>query len=142
MCFLTHFLFLLLYAIKAFSGAKDKRDTPHARKPDDRIDHAAEQGALSTAKPCNDVKLKKSDTAPIQCTQNGENQRDAIHNHKHLSPLKIRKTTFPDYGYYEPKQIDYTHFVFYKKYIFDRIFSLAEKSETLDFFFSTVYNNI
>ena len=84
--------YLILYPIVALSRTENERDAPNACQGDDRVDHAAEQGALSPAKPRNDVKLEQADASPVQGTDYGENQRNSIHDHNLLSPFFIRKT--------------------------------------------------
>ena len=72
---------LILQLLKAFAGAEYQRDTPNACQRNDGIDDTAEQRGLSTADPSHDVELEQTDATPVQSAQDGENQRNAIHNH-------------------------------------------------------------
>lgn len=63
--------FLVLDPIKSLASAKQQRDAPNTCKTYYSVDDAAEQGGLSTADPCNDVKLKQTDAAPVESTHDG-----------------------------------------------------------------------
>ena len=73
--------FLVLDSVKGFACAKQQRDAPNTGKSYNGVDDAAEQRGLSAADPCNEVKLKQSDTAPVERAYDGQNQRNAIQNH-------------------------------------------------------------
>ena len=79
--------FLVLDSLKGLASAKQQRDAPNAGKSYQSVDDAGEQRGLSTADPGNDVKLKKSDAAPVESTNNGQNQRNAIQYHHNWSPF-------------------------------------------------------
>ena len=63
--------FLILDSIKGFASAKQQRDAPNARKTYHGVDDAREERGLSTADPGNDVKLKQTDAAPVEGTNDG-----------------------------------------------------------------------
>ena len=73
--------FLVLDSVKGLASAKQQRDAPNTGKSYNGVDDAAEQRGLSAADPCNDVKLKQSDAAPVERANDGQNQRNAIQNH-------------------------------------------------------------
>ena len=73
--------FLILDSLKGLASAKQQRNTPNTGKSYYRVDDAGEERGLSTADPCNDVKLKQSDAAPVESTYDGQNQRNAIQYH-------------------------------------------------------------
>ena len=63
--------FLVLDSVKGFASAKQQRDAPNACKTYNGVDDAGEQGGLSAADPGNNVKLKQSDAAPVEGTNDG-----------------------------------------------------------------------
>lgn len=71
-----------------FLGTEEQRNAPDARQGDHRVDNAGENGTLAAADPCNDVERKQSDAAPVQGTDNGENQGDFVDDHV-LLPLSF-----------------------------------------------------
>ena len=73
--------FLILDSVKGFASAKQQRNAPNAGKSYNGVDDAGEERGLSTADPCNDVKLKQSDAAPVERANDGQNQRNAIQYH-------------------------------------------------------------
>lgn len=73
--------FLVLDSVKGLAGAKQQRNAPNTGKSYNGVDDAAEQRGLSAADPCNEVKLKQSDAAPVESANDGQNQRNAIQNH-------------------------------------------------------------
>ena len=50
-----------------------------ARKTHDGINNAAEDGTLTTEKPCHQIKLKQADEAPVQTADDGQNLCQCIH---------------------------------------------------------------
>ena len=65
------------------SFAEEKRNTPDSRKRNDRVHDAAEDRILSAKKPCDDIKPKKTDTAPVETADNGKNECNSVeHNEK------------------------------------------------------------
>jgi hypothetical protein len=81
-------LFHLADEVFRFSFAEKQGNAPSARKRDDRIDDAAEDGILTAEKPSDKVKLKKTDTAPVERTDDRENERDSIKHHIKLPFVK------------------------------------------------------
>ena len=76
---------LVLDLVKGFASAKQQRNAPNACKTYNGVDNAREQRGLSAADPCNDVELKQSDAAPVESTNDGQNQRNAIQYHHFVS---------------------------------------------------------
>jgi hypothetical protein len=81
-------LFHLADEVFRFAFAEKQGNAPSARKRDDRIDDAAEDGILTAEKPSDKVKLKKTDTAPVERTDDRENERDSIKHHIKLPFVK------------------------------------------------------
>jgi hypothetical protein len=75
------FLVMLLDSVVAVSGTEDQRDAPNARQTNHRVDDAAEQRGRSAADPRYQVKLEKPDASPVQRADNGQNERNSIHDH-------------------------------------------------------------
>ena len=73
--------FLVLDLVKGLASAKQQRDAPNAGKSYKSVDDAGKQRGLSATDPRNDVKLKQSDAAPVESTNDGQNQRNAIQYH-------------------------------------------------------------
>ena len=65
--------FLVLDLVKGLASAKQQRDAPNTGKTYNGVDNAAEQRGLSATDPGNDVKLKQSDAAPVECAHDGQN---------------------------------------------------------------------
>ena len=63
--------FLVLDSVKGLASAKQQRNAPNAGKSYHGVDNAREQGGLSAADPCNKVKLKQTDAAPIERAYDG-----------------------------------------------------------------------
>jgi len=63
------------------SLAEEKRDAPNARQGDDGVNDTADEGALPTTDPSDDIKLEKADAAPVERADNGKDQRNTIQNH-------------------------------------------------------------
>ena len=67
--------------------AEEQRNTPDRRKSDDGIYNAAEECILPAEKPCDDIKLKKTDATPVETADNGKNQCNSVeHNEKPSFP--------------------------------------------------------
>lgn len=64
---------LVLDLVKGFASAKQQRDAPNTGKTYNGVDDAGKQRGLSAADPGNDVKLKQSDAAPVECAHDGQN---------------------------------------------------------------------
>ena len=79
MSYLTNFscdLFCIAFAEK-------ERYAPNRRKCDDGIYDTAEKCILTAEKPCDDIKLKKTDTTPVETADDGENKCNSVeHNEK------------------------------------------------------------
>ena len=67
--------------------AEQKRDTPNARQGDDGVDDAGQESVLTAADPRDNIEGKQSDAAPVECADDGDDQRDAIHNHGFIHPF-------------------------------------------------------
>ncbi len=65
------------------SSAEEERNAPNSGEGYDGVYYTADERFLSTEEPSNNVKLEKSDTSPIECTDNREHQGYSIHNHDH-----------------------------------------------------------
>ena len=65
--------FLVLDLVKGLASAKQQRDAPNTGKTYNGVDDAGKQRGLSAADPGNDVKLKQSDAAPVECAHDGQN---------------------------------------------------------------------
>ena len=72
---------LIFQMLKAFTGTEHQRDAPNTCQSNDRVDDSAEQRGLSAADPSHDVELEQTNATPVQSTEDGQNQRNAIHNH-------------------------------------------------------------
>lgn len=55
--------------------SENKRNTPKTRQSNEDIDYSADNSCLSAEDPCNDIKLEKTDTAPVESTYDRQNQR-------------------------------------------------------------------
>ena len=62
---------LVLDSVKGFASAKQQRDAPNACKTYNGVDDAGKEGGLTTADPGDDVKLEKSDAAPVEGADDG-----------------------------------------------------------------------
>lgn len=58
--------------------AEQEGSAPQARKADDRINNAAEQGILTTEQPCHKVKLKDSHKTPVDAANDRQDQSKHI----------------------------------------------------------------
>ncbi len=59
-------------------SAEEQRNTPNAGKTDKRIDDAADDTALSAEQPSNQIELKNTDQAPVQRTDDAQDQCNRI----------------------------------------------------------------
>ncbi len=80
---LSPIFYLFVKLGEVLACAEKKRDTPNSGKRHDGIYYAADERILSAEEPCDDVKLKKSDTSPIERTDYGEHKGNSIHDHGH-----------------------------------------------------------
>jgi hypothetical protein len=82
----TRFYFFFRCAISRaldfLSCAEQQRDAPDARKRHDGINDSREQRADATADISDKIKLKQPDRAPVQRTDDHQDQRNSI-NHIH-----------------------------------------------------------
>ena len=58
--------------VRSHTASEKKRDTPRARKGYNGIYNSAENRVLTAEKPCDDIKLKKSDTSPVSRADYGQ----------------------------------------------------------------------
>ena len=70
---------------KSFACAEQKRYAPNARKSDHGVYDSADQWGLTSAQPCDDIKSEKPDASPVQCADDGDEEGNSIHNHRHSS---------------------------------------------------------
>ena len=61
-----------------FVFTKEKRQAPDTRKSDYCINDTAQNSALAATDPRDDVKLEQTDAAPVDRTDNNEDQRNSI----------------------------------------------------------------
>ena len=73
--------------LDVFSCSENQRDTPDAGKSHDGVNDAAEERVLSATNPCHDVKGKQTDATPVESADNGDDQRNAIHDHGFFHPF-------------------------------------------------------
>ena len=75
------FSLCLRLALDRLRFAEEHRDAPHAGKPHERVDHAADRAHLPAAEKGNDVKAEDTDAAPVERADDGERQGDLVHEH-------------------------------------------------------------
>lgn len=68
--------------------SEKKRNAPYTGKSNKGVDNSADQRILTAENPGNYVKLKKTDTAPVERTDDRENERDSIKHHIKLPFVK------------------------------------------------------
>jgi len=68
------------------TGTEEQRNAPNAGKSDNGIDNSADQSVLSSTDPSDNVKLEQTDATPVQRADNGQGQRDSVHNHPAVPP--------------------------------------------------------
>lgn len=73
-----------------FPLPEQQRDAPDSRQADQNIDDAAENGSGAAEQPRHQVKLKQADQPPVQAADDGQHQRDLIHDHKNPSLFEFR----------------------------------------------------
>lgn len=54
--------------------SKKQRNAPDGSKSDKCVDYSAYDACLSAAEPCDDIKLKNTDTAPIKAADDKKNK--------------------------------------------------------------------
>ena len=67
------------------SFSEEKGNAPDSRKCDDRVNDAAEQGVLSAEDPGDEVKLEKTDAAPVQSADDRQNERKSVEHNENPS---------------------------------------------------------
>lgn len=67
-----------------FSGTEEQRDTPYARKRNYCIYDSAGESRTAAEYPRDDVKAEKSDTAPVERTDNRYDKRNSVYHCFHL----------------------------------------------------------
>ena len=76
---------LFVYRAEFFASAEEKRNAPDTPKCNEGLDYSADESVLPAEKPSDDIKTKKSDTSPVERTDDGEQQGDPIHYHSQAS---------------------------------------------------------
>ena len=74
------------------AGAEEERDAPHARQGDHGIDDTGDHGGGPAAHPGDEIEPEQTDAAPVECADDGNDQRNAIHDH-HVRNLSFPKGT-------------------------------------------------
>ena len=65
-------------------------NAPYGGDADERVDDAAQNGALSAEKPCDEIKLENADEAPVDAADDDENNADFIEDiHGNTSFLRL-----------------------------------------------------
>ena len=77
--------------------AKQQSNAPKACQTYDGVDDAADNRALSTEQPGHQVKLEDADKAPVDRTDDGEDQCDSIHT-CNLHCIYCAYIESPDFG--------------------------------------------
>jgi len=78
-----------------FSRAEEKGNAPDARKCDEGVDNACNQGILTAADPRDEVELEKSDAAPVECADDNEYQGESVKYHNQI-PFGVIGQSLPD----------------------------------------------
>ena len=74
-----------------FAGAKQQGNAPQPGQSDQRVYDAADDSGLPAEDPCYDVEGKEADAAPIQCTDDDQDQRDRVDDHPITPSLSSAK---------------------------------------------------
>ena len=119
---MTQSSFLLVERLKTFPCSEQEGYTPYSRKSYDCINYTAEQSVLTTAYPCNYIKLKKTYASPVKSAYYCEYQRDSIHDHCQKSSLM--RISFRS-------QLVFTHMLVLCKIYFGSFFVFRLKSASL-----------
>ena len=69
------------YCAEFFSGTEEKGNAPDTGESDYSIDNSAEERIHTAADPSDDIKAKKTDATPVKSADDGNDQRDLVHNH-------------------------------------------------------------
>lgn len=80
------------------SFTEQQGDAPKTCQANKGINDSAENGCLAAEDPCHQIKFGKADQAPVDRTDNGENQSDGIHVINSIS-----------FGFYQCNHIE-THY--------------------------------
>lgn len=81
--------FSALFALDFSSLAEQQRNAPQARKAHNGINDPAEDRTLPAKQPGNKIKLENAHKAPVQAADNGQDQRDGIHEITSLSHVDM-----------------------------------------------------
>ena len=81
-----------------FALAEEQGNAPKAAKTYQRIDDTGKDSRLTAADPRHHIKGKKTNAAPVQCTENGENKRNRVHYHRlYLHQIHLAVLVFKAY---------------------------------------------
>ncbi len=75
-----------------FSGTEQKGNAPETCERDHSVDDAAYQRILSAEDPGYEVKLEQADAAPVDGTDDHEDQGNSVHNHTALLRRLYRRS--------------------------------------------------
>ena len=85
--------FLTLHILqRVIAGAEEERDAPCTRQSDHGIDDTGGHGRGPAAHPRNQIELEQTDATPVERADDGNDQRNAIHDH-HMRNLSFPKGT-------------------------------------------------
>lgn len=90
---LSVFLFLwdLVSGFHSVSIPEQEGDAPQSSQSDQREDHAANSSSLATKQPANDIKLEDTDAAPVDGTDDDQDQRNLV---QHLIQLLVMRFAY------------------------------------------------
>ena len=78
------YLLSLSLVLNSFSGTEQKGNAPKTGQGNDGVDDAAYEGVLSAEDPGYEIKLKQANAAPVDGTDDHEDQGNSVHNHAAL----------------------------------------------------------
>ncbi len=76
---------------RLFVWTEEQGDAPKTRQTDESIDDAGENRHLSAAEKCHGVKAEQTDAAPVQSSDNGQDQCELVKKHLKTSIRAIRQ---------------------------------------------------
>ena len=79
-----------LQTFKGFPCPEQKRDAPDTRQRHDGVHNPCPHRRGAAAYPCHDVEAEQPDAAPVQRANDGNNQRDTIHDHGNNQSFPVR----------------------------------------------------
>ena len=87
---------MVLFVISSYHSffAEQERDAPDARKRDDGIDNAAENGGLTAADPSDDIKIEDSYASPVESSDHRENKSYSVSYHHGFLPSAPMKASY------------------------------------------------